>query len=102
MTDESSIPDFEPFFKDKLQIHEDERKKAIKMYIADKLKKYQDAEVGTKDFRIFQGVLSTSFGSQELGITEVKNMKERKKADLLKEILKAVKEMASQSSTGSA
>ena len=76
-----------------MNIQEDESKKAIKMYIADKLKKYQDTEVGTKDFRILQGVLSTNFGSKELGMTEVKNIKEKKKADLLRETLKAAREV---------
>ena len=52
MTNESSIPDFEPLFEDKLMTHEDRRKQAIKVYIADKLKKFQDKKVGENDFRI--------------------------------------------------
>ena len=76
-----------------MKIHEDERKKAIKLYITGKLKKYEGTKVGNKDFRILQGVLSTRFGSQELGITEIKNRKERDKSILFKKTLKAVHDM---------
>ena len=67
-----------------MKIHEEETKKMLKMYIADKLKKYSGKELGTTDFRILQGVLSTSFGSKELDINEFKNKKERKKAGLFR------------------
>jgi hypothetical protein len=51
-TDESSIPDFEPLFKDKLKAEEEKKKEAVKIFIAEKLRKFEGKEAGTKDFRI--------------------------------------------------
>ena len=77
----SSSHDVGVLFEENLKPDDLEQRDDIKQYVAEKLKKYQDTKVSKVDFRILQGVLSTSFGREELTFTE-KNKKKKEEKDL--------------------